>query len=79
MFGWRWRVLDTALGRWESRDPLYSVDGMNAYQYVLSAPLVTVDPQGLEGMVVWTKNKVNRIRAVASGYGKGLKRALLHL
>ena len=43
----RHREFCSALGRWLTRDPLGYVDGMSVYQYVRSAPLVSVDPAGL--------------------------------
>jgi len=44
----RFRVYDTGLGRWKSRDPLEYVDGMGVYAYVRSLPLVATDPLGLD-------------------------------
>lgn len=42
------RWYDPATGRWLQRDPIRYVDGMNAYQYVVSNPLAHVDPRGLQ-------------------------------
>jgi len=43
----RFRVYDTGLGRWKSRDPLGYVDGMGVYEYVNSDSVVGMDPTGL--------------------------------
>ncbi|MCY2929466.1 MAG: RHS repeat-associated core domain-containing protein [Planctomycetota bacterium] len=43
----RHRVYHPGLGRWLQRDPIGYRDGMSLYQYVRSAPLGMVDPQGL--------------------------------
>jgi len=42
----RHRVLEAALGRWTSRDPLGNVDGVNYYYYVSCNPAVLRDPFG---------------------------------
>jgi RHS repeat-associated protein len=47
------RVYDSAMGRWMSRDPIEERDGVNLYAYVSSDPANWVDPDGL------TKVKVN--------------------
>lgn len=41
------RALDSATGRWLSRDPLEERAGANAYVYVLNNPVNKVDPYGL--------------------------------
>ena len=40
------RVLNADLGRWNRRDPLGYVDGVNLYQYAGSHPTVSTDPSG---------------------------------
>jgi hypothetical protein len=42
------RWYDPATGRWLQRDPIRYIDGMNAYQYVVSNPLRHTDPRGLQ-------------------------------
>jgi RHS repeat-associated protein len=42
------RALDTANGRWLSRDPLGEQTGVNLYNYVMNNPLSDVDRFGLE-------------------------------
>ncbi|MBX3378425.1 MAG: hypothetical protein KF678_15635 [Phycisphaeraceae bacterium] len=40
------RLLDSELGRWTRRDPLGYVDGMGAYAYARTHPLIASDPDG---------------------------------
>ena len=42
------RVYDSALGRWLSRDPLGLMGGANLYGYVTNTPISLVDPTGLQ-------------------------------
>jgi len=42
----RHRDLSPTLGRWVQRDPEEYGDGLNAYEYLSSRPLVAVDPMG---------------------------------
>jgi RHS repeat-associated protein len=44
----RYRVLDSALGQWLTRDPMDYGSGANLYSYVDSDPTDAVDPFGLE-------------------------------
>ncbi len=48
------RMYHPSLGRWLQRDPLLYVDGMNLYEYVRSAPINEVDPNGT-GVFCWAK------------------------
>lgn len=41
------RTYDPKHGRWLQRDPLQYVDGMNLFEYSMSAPLVRQDPLGM--------------------------------
>lgn len=52
LYDYRARFYDCVKGRFSQRDPLGYVDGMNLYEYALSAPVSYLDPSGL-----WTKKK----------------------
>ncbi|MGD9689498.1 MAG: RHS repeat-associated core domain-containing protein [Phycisphaerales bacterium] len=41
------RVLDSGRGSWLTRDPLGNVDGMSLYRYAASAPVISLDSDGL--------------------------------
>lgn len=43
----KYRVYNSTLGRWTSRDPIQEIGGINLYGYVLSNPLRFADPLGL--------------------------------
>jgi RHS repeat-associated protein len=46
----RHRVYQAHIGRWATRDPLGYVDGMSLYEYVRSAPIIHVDPNGRDAL-----------------------------
>jgi len=39
-------MFHTEVGRWQTRDPLGSLDGLNLYQFLRSSPLESADPFG---------------------------------
>ncbi len=43
----RYRNYSPSLGTWISQDPLQYINGANTYQFVMSNPVVLVDPSGL--------------------------------
>ena len=45
----RQRYTQPALGNWITRDRLQYIDGPNLYQFVLSNPVLYVDPMGTVG------------------------------
>ncbi len=70
LFYYRARYYDPILGRFISRDPIGYGDGPNLYQYVRAAPLVLLDPSGLEAccgpdISQWFKWQLDRIRGWA--------------
>jgi len=45
------RVYDPYIGRWTNRDPIeYEAGTMNLYEYVMSSPILLVDPFGLDAL-----------------------------
>ncbi len=46
LYDYRWRVMDPWSGRFNQRDPLWYIDSMNAYAFVISNPMRFIDPYG---------------------------------
>jgi RHS repeat-associated protein len=51
--GWfaQYCLLDPAMGRWVTQDPLGLLDGPNRYAYVANNPMIRVDPDGRAGVI----------------------------
>jgi RHS repeat-associated protein len=67
----RFRTLDTQQMRWGQVDPLRYVDGMNAYEYVRSSPIIGLDPSGLVGLGRAGRGVTNQVRAFGYMLGFG--------
>ena len=50
LVSFRFRFLDTSLGRWEKQDPAKFADGMSLYMALDSSPISHLDPSGLLGV-----------------------------
>jgi len=66
----RYRYYHPTLGRWIGRDSIGFVDRIGLYEYVVSSPLVLVDPQGWESITVAQAidlacNSIDKYRGVA--------------
>jgi len=48
LYDYRARTMDPVLGRFGQRDPIGYHDGINLYEYVMSAPSLFTDPTGTE-------------------------------
>jgi RHS repeat-associated protein len=48
----RYRMYDSAIGRWLSRDPIREIGGINPYSYVFDDPISSADPEGLYTLVI---------------------------
>ena len=55
----RWRRIRSGLGRWLAPDPAAYLDGMNLFEYVISSPIVHLDPLGLGSLRVKSGSKAD--------------------
>ena len=46
---YRFRYLNTTIGRFSQKDPLLYINGLNDYSYVSNSPIILYDPYGLTG------------------------------
>ncbi len=53
LYDYRFRVMDPWSGRFNQRDPLWYIDSMNAYAYVVGNPMGLNDPFGLWSLKKW--------------------------
>ncbi len=60
----RHRVYLPEIGRWNKRDPLGYVDGMSLYAYVMSSPILYLDPLGLSIVFEWWEDFKDGIREI---------------